>query len=236
MGTILFQSETPLYYQVKEIIREKIVAGLWPPGTKLPSENELANLFSVSRITIRQAVLDLVRQGLLYRKQGKGTFVASPKVEADFIKVFFPEELTSEHKNISIEQIAAAPSIVQALGLAENEQVLRLIRVRFFNNEAAVLEKSYVPATLCPDLLLDPPTGKLYKYLAEKYGIYFERAETYVEPIILGEFESKLLGIKKGMPALQLNRRNFCGGKPIVLSDSIIRGDRCRLIIQTSES
>lgn len=226
-------SEVPLYYQVREAIRETVIGESWKPGTKLPAEEELAERFGVSRATVRQAILDLVRRGVLYRKQGKGTFVAAPKVEGDFVKVFFPEELSSEHRRISIRRITPPPSVVQMMGISQSEPVIEVVRLRFFNGEPTVLEKSYVREAFSPTLLSDAPTGKLFEYLAQKNAVYIDRAVTHIEPIVIGDYEARLLDVPRGTPALLFTRVSYVGDTPVVLSESAVRGDRCRLLMKS---
>ncbi len=233
MRQIDMESDKPLYYQVKESLYENIKSGLWEHGTKIPSEIELAKSYGISRITVRQAILELVRQGLLYRRSGKGTFVASPKVKADFISTFYPKGLSNKHKIISIERILPPKSTEQILGVKSDEFIFEIRRLRYFNDEAAVLERSYIRESICPQLLEDKPEGKLFEYLQKKYNILIDQAETFVDPVVVGEYEAKHFGIKKGTPALLLQRLNYSQKKVIVLSDSIIRGDRCRLHIST---
>src|SRR5665647_2612042 len=78
-------SPVPLYYQLQEIIRSRIESGQWQPGQQLPPEAELCEEFSLSRGTVRQALADLVREGLLHRRRGKGSFVATPKISQDLM-------------------------------------------------------------------------------------------------------------------------------------------------------
>src|SRR5512134_2273115 len=90
-------SAVPLYVRVREAIRDRIAAGEWKPGDLIPAESKLLDVFAVSRATIRQALLELVREGLLVRKQGRGTFVATRKIVERLPQlVSFSEEMRRE--------------------------------------------------------------------------------------------------------------------------------------------
>lgn len=90
-------SSIPLYYQVKEVIKEKIKCGEWKNDEKIPNELELVNQFSVSRSTVRQAILELVAEGLLIRRKGRGTFVKKLQHEGNFMTFSYPDELGKKH-------------------------------------------------------------------------------------------------------------------------------------------
>jgi len=234
-----FLEETgiPLYYQLKVLFKEKIENGEWSYDEQIPNELKLAEEYGVSRATIRQAILDLVRQGHLYRKQGKGTFVQKPKIEDDFIKFYFPSKLGNKHKLVRIDKLYCTHEIGLGLGLTSKDEVFRLIRVRYFNNEPSVLETSYIPKMIAPSLYQENLELRLYELLFEKYGITIVTAKTYVEPVLLNDNQAELLEVNKSNPALKLTRIAFSSHeKPVVYSQSIVRGDRCRLLIQTEST
>ncbi|HHY47908.1 MAG TPA: GntR family transcriptional regulator [Firmicutes bacterium] len=228
-------SGIPLYYQLKELLKAKVDSGELKPGDKLPNEVEIAREWGLSRSTVRRAILDLVQQGLFYRKQGKGTFVAEPKIRGDVVHFFLPAEVGEEHRTVDRKIISPPPSVAEPLGLSPQDQVTELVRVRLANGEPVVIEKSYIPLSICPDLVARDFPGKLYDLLKQGYGISLDEAETYVEPVVLDSFEAELLGVRRGMPALLLTRINFQkDGKPVVLTKSVVRGDRCKLMVHTS--
>jgi len=233
MSPIDSRDGIPLHYQVREAIRELILSNAWKPGTKLPNETELCETHGVSRVTVRRAMLDLVREGLVYRKAGKGTFVSPPKIEGEFIRLFFPEEVSDEHRSLQVKKVKASSSIARSLSLSPGSPVYYVERLRFFNNEPTALEESYFSAEIYPGFENERVDGKLYSFLREQADIELDRAETYVDPVIIGEYEAKLLDVEKGMPALCLVRINYSGTKPIIVSRSIMRGDRCRLLVKS---
>ncbi|MEW6226527.1 MAG: GntR family transcriptional regulator [Bacillota bacterium] len=227
-------SGIPLYYQLKELLKARVDSGALKPGDKLPNEVEIAQEWGLSRSTVRRAILDLVQQGFFYRKQGKGTFVAEPKIQGDMVHFFLPAEVGEEHRIVDRRVTVPPSSVAERLGLSPQDQVTELVRVRLANGEPVVMERSYIPLSVCPDLITRDFAGKLYDLLKQTYGISLAEAETYVEPVVLDSFEAGLLGVKRGMPALLLTRLNLQrDGTPAVLTKSVVRGDRCRLMVHT---
>ncbi|MHB1404889.1 MAG: GntR family transcriptional regulator [Desulfitobacteriaceae bacterium] len=230
-------SMLPLYYQLKEQIREEIEGELLKPGDCLLPERELCEKYDVSRATVRQAVLDLVREGLLVRHQGKGTFVAGPKVEEDLLGFYdFSEQMqkkghVSSAKIISIESIPPPHRLVELLSLVEQQKVTRIIRTRMVNEEPLFVEKTYLPTDLYPDISIErvAQTPAFYDLLTHSGNLKIKGVKKYIEPTLIDDFESSLLGVKRGTPALLLERITFADtGEAIAVSNWIVRGDRCR--------
>lgn len=126
----------PLYHQLKEIMKEKIEAGEWVPGDKIPSENELRTQFDVSRNTAQKAIEDLVQDGRLRRIQGKGTFVSKPKFEQSlsgfysFSRVMKNKGMNPQDEILSINEKLAKPSVAKKLQIDEDDPVIELRRLR----------------------------------------------------------------------------------------------------------
>jgi len=228
------ESGIPLYYQIKELIREKIDNGEWKVGDKIPNEVDLAKNFLVSRATMRQAILDLVNEGILTRKKGVGTFVSKPKFEGNFISFSYPEELGTKHTPISIKAIEGPSGILKGLNLKDNEKVYEIIRLRFFHEEPAAIEKSYLSVGMVPDLLENNLEGKLNDLITEKYGIKMTRYKNSIEPILLNAYEANVLNVEQNQPALKITKLLMTPqGTPVMLSTSIFRGDRCKLLFSS---
>lgn len=228
------ESGIPLYYQIKEFIREKIDNGDWKIGDKIPNELDLANNFMVSRSTLRQAIMELVNEGILTRKKGVGTFVSMPKFEGNFITFSYPEELGTKHTPISIKTIEGTSGKLKTLNLKDHEKVYEIIRLRFFNEEPAAIENSYIPVRIVPDLLENNLEGKLNTLLTEKYGILTTRYKNYIEPVLLNSYEAKVLEVEQNQPALKITKLLMTPqGTPVMLSTSIFRGDRCKLLFSS---
>ncbi|WP_134703738.1 GntR family transcriptional regulator [Ammoniphilus sp. YIM 78166] len=228
----------PLYYQLKEILKEKIEGGEWSPGDQIPNEIQLASDYKISRSTVRQAILDLVREGLLNRKQGKGTFVAAPKVEGNFISFRFPLEWGTKHVPLSLREIRCSPSIASSLHIVPNEKVYEILRLRYFKEETepSVLEKSYLRIDPYPDFLSHNFEGRVFDLLAEKYNVHISKTKTFIEPVLLSAYEAQVLEVMEGQPALKLTKLGMdAQGNPIILNKSIFRGDRCRLLFYSED-
>jgi GntR family transcriptional regulator len=230
-------SPVPLYYQLKETLREEIISGTFKPGNPFPSETLLCEQFEVSRFTVRQAVGDLVREGLLTRQQGKGTFVTAPKIDQDLLGFYsFSREMASKGHSVtgrvlSITKIPPRKRHQHLFSLKEDELVYQVFRLRFVNGEPVILEKIYLPASLCPELEQYDlsSTPQLYKIFHDVYGLELTGVSKALEPSLADQYEASVLGIKPGAAVLLIDRTSHTiGNKVVVLSTWVVRGDRCR--------
>lgn len=230
----------PLYYQLMQLFRQQIEEGEYQPGDSFPSENELCERFGVSRPTVRQALNELVREGLLHRVKGKGTFVSAPKIQQDFMQklVSFTEEMEQKGlkgttRVLSLQVVAASKSVAAHLSLAIEEPVFQLERLRFINDEPIVVVTTYLPQKYCPNLIQqDLNNLSLYKTLEAQYGIRISRARRILEAIAATEEYAKLLEIEVGAP-IQLSRTVAWDqyNRPIEFSIARYRGDRSQFTI-----
>lgn len=224
----------PLYYQLKEIIRDKIERGVWAIGDQISNEMDLVDEYKVSRATVRQAILDLVREGILIRKKGKGTFVARPKLAGDLtINFYYPEEFGTKHLPISKSIIKPPSWVINQLRIDEGQEVYEIVRIRLFNEEPAAVETLYLPVDAFPNFLETKLEERIFDLLAKHFGVRISNFNTYVEPILLNSYEAMLLQIGPNQPALKitkvgLNQQN----DPFLMTVSIFRGDRYKLSFQ----
>ena len=175
----------PKYYRVKEAILQRIADGTWPPGTVIPSEPELCREFGVSRITVRKAVGDLVHEGKLRTVQGKGTYVATPKLQERFIQRAFGIYEDMQRRGIQLETVVlrqevvpAPPEVAEKLHLRPGTPVHLLERLRSVQGEKLLLSTTFIPQELCPELVHDDlSSGSLYQLLRERYGLRIGRGE-----------------------------------------------------------
>jgi GntR family transcriptional regulator len=142
----------PLYYQLKEVLKQQIRAGHLAPHTAIPSEPELVTQYHVSRATVRQALTELVHEGLLYRQHGRGTFVCEPRVQQQTISELtsFSDELRRRGKNpggmlFISELVRGSQSVREQLRLTDEEQVIRLERLRTADDTPIAYELNYLP-------------------------------------------------------------------------------------------
>lgn len=230
------KSPLPLYYQLKEILRDAIVSGVWKPGDLVPSEHQLQADYAVSRNTAKKAIEELVQEGILTRTQGKGTFVAAPKLEQaltgfySFSNAMLSRGITPRVKVISLKESAAKTTVARALDIQPGDPVTELTRVRYADQEPIMLETSYVPTALAPGLAAkDFEESALYSVLSSDYGLLVSKAKEIFEPVLVRDYESQWLGVEAGYPALLLDRIAYtAAGKPVEFCRSIVRGDRCR--------
>lgn len=234
MKTNSYHQALPLYLHIKEALKEKIDSGMWKPGDQIPNEIHLADQFQVSRSTVREAILQMVREDLLVRYQGKGTFVSHPKIEGDLVNFYFPSELGTKHLLLGFIERECTISIAKKLELPVGETIYEIRRIRYFNSEPAALETSYIQKMLIPNLVDHPIEGRLYDLLKEEYQISITNAENYIEPILMNSIEAGLLETKMNKPGLKITRiGKTVADKPVILTYSLIRGDKARMFIKS---
>lgn len=225
----------PLYYQLKEILQEMIENEELKPGDMIPAERELCEIQCVSRMTVNKAIMYLVNEGIIYREQGKGTFVSAPKEKQQISKLKgFTEEmedkgLKSQTKILSFKLKPATKQIKTILEIEDSQiQLIEIKRLRFSNDEPLAIETVWLPHHLFNDMTTDMIDGKsLYSIFRELYGINPIKAKQTIEPIILSEYESKLLNQNPNSIALMFKRTTYSkDGTPIEYTNSIYRSDR----------
>lgn len=209
-----------------------LVSGGLDPHVKLPTERELAEQFGVSRLTVRRVLDRLERDGLVYRVQGAGTFVSSPRISKSVELTSFSEDMRERglrpgSKLVRAEIEAAGPSIGYALGLSPSTEVLHLERVRTADDEPMCLEHSYLPKDLVPGLADLDLTNSLYELLTSRYNLRLERAEQTIRATVVDAATANLLGVPPFSPAFQVERTGYDHrGRPIERAESLYRGDR----------
>jgi GntR family transcriptional regulator len=234
----------PLYLQVKEHLLKKIDAEVWPEESAIPTESELCEEYGVSKITVREAIKILVKDGRLSRKPGKGTFVTKPKIEQkldrffSFTKWALQNGLQPASRILRVETVACDRHIARHLGIEEGEQVSRIERLRLGNNEPLTIEIIWVPCRLCPDLHLhDLANIPLNEILQNQYGITFTRATESIEAQTADEYVARLLGIEKEVVMLHVEHTAYTKNNQIVyFVTTSYRGDRVKFSIELSVS
>ncbi len=227
-------SPVPLYYQLKAYIEDQIHAGRWKAGERVPSENELGGRFGVSRTTVRQALGDLVHNGLLRRVQGRGTFVAEPRVQQRLVRLTsFTQDMHLRGQQPSarvlcFEVTQGMPKIALGFGLPPEGEVILLKRLRIADGTPMAIETAYLLYPLCKDLLdEDLSANSLYHLLAAKLNVIPTSAHQQLEAARCPAFEARLLEIPKGSPVLHIFRAtNDQYGRVIEQVESFYRGDR----------
>lgn len=234
-------SRLPYYYQLKQYIIDEIEAGNFKPGQQILPEIKICDIFDISRTVVRQTYQELVNEGYLIKKKAKGTFIAAPKIPENLVQSLmgFFEDMTARGfkvKNDIIWQkkIPATPRVAEKLGLEIGEGVIVIRRVRRLNNEPTVLDRTYIPYKLCPDLLNEDLTNRsLYSFIEGKYKLKLANGIRFIEATVASGEESKLLDIKKGAPLLYIESVNYLdNGTPLEYYIALHRGDRSRLVTE----
>ena len=237
---VLSQNGIPLYHQLKEIFSEKIVGGEWKVGETIPNELLLCRYYGVSRGPVRQALALLVREGLLTRKQGKGTRVLPPKIESDlgafysFTTLIQDRGMHPSARLLAFDTIPAEGSVARVFNLPAGAPCLKIRRLRLADQEPLILETVFVPESVCCDLAQnDVIAWPLYDILRNRYGVVLQRQKQFFEPAIADEYEAQILGVPEGAPVLLLQNIAYAvGGRPVVFSKAIMRGDRVRYYVE----
>ncbi|OUM94210.1 MAG: GntR family transcriptional regulator [Thermobacillus sp. ZCTH02-B1] len=227
-------SPIPLYQQLKNILKRKIISEEWPVGTIIPTEKELIEAYEVSRTTVREAIAELVNQGLLQKKQGKGTIVISTRVEERLGRLTgFAEEIGDKGLEHSARLLSAEFQRnrfyeLSQLGLDENATVFLVDRIRFVDKQPVAYERSCWPEDIGRLLVNeDLNTVAFYKVLEEKYGIELKEATDTISAVNATKYEAELLGITPG-DALLERRRISCdiSGRPVEFTRTKYRNDK----------
>lgn len=218
-GVIAKRSPIPLYFQIAEDIRKQIESGHIEHGQQIPTEKELEEMFGVSRTTIRQALADLTRDGLLERKRGQGTYVRSVSRQFDepvlgirsYAQEAIKQGFRPTTKLLSLRVLRPTAEVEHELRLAEDEEVVVIKRLRLLDGEPSGVDATYIPVRLVPGLSKDDfsdaeDTQSLYFILENKYGHVLDEAEEIIDATATNEEESRLLGVKTKTP-INLRRR-----------------------------
>lgn len=237
------KSIIPLYYQLKEFLKEKIKEGSWEENSKVPSERELMNQFNVSRATVRKALDELLMEGLIYRKQGIGTFVATSKIAQNLIgELSFNQQAIRQGLKPSSKVVDATPEqsspkrIKELLSQSEEKEINRIIRVRLVNEKPLVLETLYIPKHYAPSILEQNLEDiAVFEYLEKNSNLQFTHSTLDIEPILINEFESNFLDVEIGQPALSLERVIYSDNDAVVIQKRIMRGDRGKFVLMLGE-
>ena len=228
------RSPLPLHQQLKAAIEERILSGEWLPGAQVLSEREFCEEYAISRITVRQALTALVMEGRLVRAQGRGTFVALPRIEQQLTQLTgFTPDMQARGKRPSARvleagSVAALPTVARALQIAVGESVIMLKRLRLADGEPVAIETAYLLESRCRGILKETlATRSLYDILTRKYQLKPARARQQMEAIACPAAEAKLLGTRRGAPVLHIHRTTYDrAGRPFELVESFYRGDR----------
>jgi GntR family transcriptional regulator len=233
---------TPLYDQLTILLLESIRREELKPGDLLPAEWLIAQEFRVSKATVRRALDELANRGILERFQGRGTFVAMPRVSLgpthfeSFSVQMMARGLRPSSRVLEQRVVAAEGEIAQKLGVAEGSRILRLRRIRLADEQPMGVQTAHVPLELAPGLEnRDFQRTSLYRILKEDYGLVAAYAQETHSAIALESDWAKLLAASIGTPALSSRRLTLLASRrPMELVYSVMRGDRYEVFLELS--
>lgn len=221
----------PIYLRLRKKLENLILSGALGHGTAIPPERELAEQVNISRVTVRKAIDDLVKDGLLSRRRGSGTFVIRPiaRVEQKLSRLTsFTEDMDRRGQNTTSvwlikDLFHPSPEELMTLGLRSDDRVARIDRLRFGNGLPLAIER----ASISQEFLSSPAslTGSLYLEL-ERQGARPVRATQRISATNINEEDAILLGVPTGAAGLAIKRVGYLeSGRAVELTHSLYRGD-----------
>lgn len=224
----------PRYIRIREELRQRVLSGQYRPGERIPSEPQLAREFRVSRGTVERAIRGLVEEGLLIREQGRGTFVAPPRLETTSFRLStFAEEaqrmgVTPSTRLIRAHVIPADKTLAEMLHIQQGASVIEIVRVHLADGEPVVYEKRQLAYALCPQLLEeDLENASLHTLLLYTYHIPLVKARFTIHAVTLEGEAARLLHVPEGQAGFAVERLTYrTGSEPAVRMLQLWRGDK----------
>jgi GntR family transcriptional regulator len=223
------------------LVRDQILTMLdeLTVGDALPSERRLSGELQVSRPTLRAVIDELVREGLLLRRHGSGTYVAEPKIALPLTMTSFSEDMSRRgmrpsSRVVAFEVQSAGAKLGQRLHLSPVEEVWVITRLRLADDETMAIEWLHAPRRLLADLKReDLAQRSFYELLRERRGIVIASGVQTIEPTVTSQEEADLLGVPVHSPAFLFERTTEGeGGEVVEFVRSVYRGDRYRLVTE----
>ena len=236
MKSINPASSVRKHFQLREILLDMIERD-FAVDDSIPSERDLCARYGLARMTVRQTIDNLVNDGRLYRVHGKGTFVARPKIGMEMRLASFSEDMRAHgfepgSVELSRQLVQAGRHVGLELGLAPDEPVHIVERVRTADGVPMAIERNYYPAALTPGLLDEPLKDiSLFTVLVERYGLVFDDGQQSLEAGIADASDAELLQVPKGSAVLHYTRRALAAGRPVEYVIATYRGDRYRVTL-----
>jgi GntR family transcriptional regulator len=211
-------------------------------GEAIPSERRLSSELGISRLTVRAALDDLVRDGYLERRHGAGTFVSEPKIAQQLTLTSFSEDMRRRgmvpgSRTIELRETHAGAAVGRALNISPDARVVLIRRLRLADGEPMALETLHVPAELVPGLKHEQlEDSSFYELLEKDYGVVIASGMQSIEPTVTNDEESALLRVPLHSPAFLFERTSrTMDGEIVEFVRSLYRGDRYRLVAELSQ-
>jgi GntR family transcriptional regulator len=221
-----------MHTQIREIIRRRVLDGTYQPHSQMPSEAQMIEAFSVSRITIRQALGDLQKEGLIFKVPGKGSFVAKPKAFQNlsrlqgFGEAMGPSGYETFSQVLSTRQVSASEAVGRRLSVPTGSPVYEIQRLLYLNREPISVDQSYFSVALGERLIReDLATRDVFVILENDFGLHLNHADVQIEAISADEFLARQLRIAEGSPLLRIERLTYADEQPIDFEFLYYRGD-----------
>ena len=226
-------SPIPLYHQLRTVLEGQIERGEWKQNDRLPTEDDLAQRYEISKVTVREALKLLSAAGLVRREQGRGTFVNAPRLTQGprqltcFTGEMRQSGLRATSRVLEVEVIFSGVDLARTLEIPAGDAVYRLKRIRFANDEAMGIQTAYLPLSLVPGIVdEDFSTSSLYGTLDRRYGLKPTQARETHFAVALEADDARQLGLEAGAPALAAERvARLADGRPLEYVVSIMRGE-----------
>ena len=230
----------PRYYQIKQTIKNWIINKEFNPGDKIPSENELADRFNVTRLTVRRAISQLIQEGFLNSQRGGGTYVTSDKHLIDsfdleftgFMDDLFYQVSKSKTKTAKIIRISVPVAIADKLSIDKEDEVIQIKRIRLKGDHSFAYTINYLPMKIGEKIKVEDLYKKpLLQIMEQDLGIKFTEAFQTIEASFADQEVAPLLEVVAGAPILFVERIMYTKGrKPVEVVQSLYRGDRYKYI------
>jgi GntR family transcriptional regulator len=232
------KSPIPLYFQLQEMIKKKIEEGFYKEGDLIPTEKELQQLYSVSRITVRNAIAGLVFEDLLVKKQGLGTIVARPRMVEDFSSLkSFTEKMAAQGaavatQVIEVKRIGASERIAHHLAIEPESEIIYVKRLRFVDEEPIALFISHIRGDIgiTED---DDFKRSIFDLLENKCDIKISGGQKVIEATSANKEEAEFLKIDVDEPVLLIRNTTLdSDNKPIEYAEGVYRSDRYKYVLK----
>lgn len=227
-----------LYLQLYEIFKKKIESEEWPKNSQIPTEDQLCEIYDVSRVTVRNAILELVRQGYLRRIQGKGTFVIKSTIPEEYSINIDLKKIIMEYGKFSTTILAKTvmmptDDLCTKLDVSENTHIIYVNRLCSLDKEPILLQHTYIPYHICP-IAIDEDFEKnpLIDIFEKKCNLTITNINSYIGIANLNEKEKKLLYLEDKDYALLLEQFYYSYENKICYTKTFKKNDRFKLFVE----
>lgn len=223
----------PLYRQLRDRLRDTLLEG-WPKDRPIPSERQLMQLTGLSRMTVRQAIAELVHEGMLRRDHGRGTFVGDSRImraltgHSSFRDIVQRQGAQPSTRVVRQRIVPANSAQATLLQIEPGESIYDLVRLRLIDDEPVMVDYTHIPVRICPQLASADLTGSLYDFLTTICSVPAQYSSDTIEAVAAADEVAKLLEVDAGAPLLLMRRlARTVGDVPLEITDEYVRPDRC---------